>query len=168
MTTFYAQPYNIDASGFYFDSAKAYAKKATTNRDRFGMPVEEYEIQFINGDDTDQLLAKALPINQATINRFFELAETWEDHEKIRVYIAVCECGYSFDAASEDVDGLDVDLYEVDSLKELAEQFVDDGLFGEIPDHLARYIDLEAIARDLSFDYAMTDVAGMRLAYRCG
>ncbi|WP_307374309.1 antirestriction protein ArdA [Peteryoungia aggregata] len=66
-----------------------------------------------------------------------------------------------------DPDDFDVDIYEEDSMKALAERFVDDGLFGEIPDHLAHYIDYDAIARDLSMDYTETEIAGERLIYRC-
>ena len=32
MTTLYAQPYNIDATGFYFDSAEDYESKAKGRR----------------------------------------------------------------------------------------------------------------------------------------
>jgi len=39
-------------------------------------------------------------------------------------------------------------------------------LFGDIPEHLANYIDLDAIARDLAFDYSETYVAGESLIYR--
>ena len=47
----------------------------------------------------------------------------------------------------------DVEIYECNSFTELAEQFIDDGLFGEIPANLVNYIDYESIGRDLSFDY---------------
>ena len=60
----------------------------------------------------------------------------------------------------------DVDLYHVDSMKELAEQMVDEGLFGDIPEHLERYIDMDAIARDLEFDYSEIEIAGETLIYR--
>lgn len=52
-------------------------------------------------------------------------------------------------------------------LKELAEQFVDEGLFGEIPKAIANYLDYDAIARDLGFDYSEITIAGARLIYRC-
>lgn len=55
----------------------------------------------------------------------------------------------------------------MDSLRELAEHFVVEGLFGEIPDHLAASLDFDAIARDLGVDYAETEIAGTRLIYRC-
>ncbi len=45
-------------------------------------------------------------------------------------------------------------------MKELAEQFVEDGLFGDIPQNLQYYIDYDAIARDLEFDYTETEVIG--------
>lgn len=48
-------------------------------------------------------------------------------------------------------------------MKEVAERFVDEGLFGEIPDHLVHYIDYDAIARDLSIEYTETEIAGERL-----
>lgn len=44
---------------------------------------------------------------------------------------------------------------EVDSYAALAEQFVDEGLFGEIPDAIINYIDYEAIGRDLRMDYTI-------------
>ena len=53
-------------------------------------------------------------------------------------------------------------------MRELAEQFLEDGLYGEIPEHLQAYIDLDAIARDLTVDYSETSIAGTRLIYRCG
>jgi antirestriction protein len=66
-----------------------------------------------------------------------------------------------------DPDDFDVDLYGADSLRDLAEQFVDDGLYGEIPQHLANYINYDAIARDLAVDFSTTEIAGTRLIYAC-
>lgn len=167
MTTLYAQPYDISASGFYFEDADSYARQVAALRNDYGQPVEEFEIQFIDGECIDAALAQAWSLNQANLARFFEIVEEWSEDQKRRFIIAVGECGYSFDAASVDPDDFDVDLYEADSLRELAEQFVDDGLYGEIPPHLAHYIDYEAIARDLALDYSATEIAGERLIYAC-
>jgi antirestriction protein len=57
-------------------------------------------------------------------------------------------------------------VYHVDSVRELAEQFVEDGLFGDIPEQLQFYIDYDAIARDLAVEYSEIDVADERLVYR--
>lgn len=165
MITFFAQPYDISATGFYFDSFDDYQAKARTARSDHGQPVEEFEIQFIDGDDIDCAFAEAFGINQANIARFIELADGWDDDTKTRFIIAVGECGYDRDC---DPDRIDIDLYEIDGLTELARQFVDDGLFGDIPDRIACYLDYDQIARDLACDYGETTIAGRHIVYRCG
>ena len=46
-------------------------------------------------------------------------------------------------------------------------QFVDEGLFGDIPEPIRNYLDYDAIARDLGMDYSETTIAGTRVIYRC-
>jgi antirestriction protein len=166
MPTLHAQPYHISANGFYFEDLESYRAKASTNKNDYGDPVEEYEIQFIDGDHIDCDLAKAWGINQANIGPYFEACANWDDHDKTVFIIAVGEAGNNFDPATVSPSDFDVDIYQVNSMKELAEQFVDEGLFGEIPEHLANYIDMDAIARDLEHDYTRTEIAGERLIYR--
>lgn len=166
MSTFFAQPYDINAKGFFFDDAESYRAGIQGRTNRYGMPVEEYEIQFIDGEMIDAALASALEVNQATVCAYFEAEAAWNEDQKLRVIISEREIGNPFDLEDDDPDNLDIDLYEIDTMRELAEQFVEDGLFGDIPEHLANYIDLDAIARDLSFDYAETNVAGRRFIYR--
>lgn len=168
MTQLYAQPYDISATGFYFDTLEEYEQKAAKNRNDYGQPVEEYELQFIDGEDIDCKLFTALGVNQATFGKYLEACDEWSEDEKRKVIIAAGEIGYSFDLGSDTPDDLEVDIYEVDSLKELAEQFVDEGLYGEIPAAIANYLDYDAIARDLGFDYTEITIAGTRLVYRCG
>ena len=107
-----------------------------------------------------------MDINQSNFEAFFEKAEDLDEFDKIKLIIATGECGYSFDLESDDPDDLDIDIYDLDTMKELAEQFVDEGLFGEMPEHLQYYIDYDAIAYDLSMDYTETTIAGTRLIYR--
>jgi antirestriction protein len=164
---FYAQPYDISAVGFYFKSADEYGEQAATLKNSYGDPVEEFEIQFIDGEQIDCELAKAWQINQVNFAEFIEAADDWDDEKKTRFIIAVNECGYSLEQVASDPDAIDIDIYQLDSLKDLAEQFVDEGLFGEIPDRLQSYLDFDAIARDLSVDYSETEIAGQRLIYRC-
>jgi antirestriction protein len=79
----------------------------------------------------------------------------------------VDECGCNhFDIADDpDHDGLT--LYYLDSLRELAESFVDEGLYGEVPESLRHHIDYDSIARDLSADFSETEIAGERIVYAC-
>ena len=167
MTTLYAQPYDIYAAGFYFDALEEYNEKAKNNRNNYGEIVEEYEIQFIDGEHIDCVLFKALGSHQGNIGDYLQACDDWQEEEKQKVIIAVGECGYSFDFATDTPDSFEVDIYPVETLKELAEQFVDEGLFGEIPSPIASYLDYDAIARDLGMDYTETEIAGERLVYRC-
>lgn len=167
-TVLYAQPYDICANGFYFEDIEDYRRKAKVAVNEYGDPVEEFEIQFIDGEALDCALVQAWGINQANLSRVLEAVDEWEEHEKIRFIIAVGECGYDAESVADDPGGLDVDIYEEKSLRDLAERFVDDGLFGEVPEAFRFYIDYDAIARDLSADYSATTIAGERLIYRCG
>ena len=166
-TILYAQPYDISAEGFYFRDAEEYTTNAAALRNSYGQHVEEFEIQFIDGDALTFELTRAVGINQANFSHVLKCAEEWDEHETIAVIIAVGECGYDF-RDSTAPDDFEVDIYRVDSMRDLAEQFVDDGLFGDIPEHLANYIDFDAIARDLACDYSEAVIGGERLIYRCG
>lgn len=163
----YAQPYDISAEGFYFRSADDYRDKAAKARSSFGQIVEEFEIQFIDGHALDCDLARAIGLSQANLAQFLECADAWDEHDKITVILAVGECGYAFERDS-DPDDFDVDIYRVDSIRDLAIEFVNEGLFGDIPNHLQNYIDYDAIARDLAMDYSEGIIGGERLFYRCG
>ena len=167
MTQLHAQPYDISTNGFFFDSEEEYNEKASKNLNSFGFPVEEYEIQFIDGETIDAQLFKALGVNQCNFGKFLEACDSWDDHQKHKVIIATGECGYSFDLESGDPDDFDVDIYEMDSLHQLAEHFVDEGLFGEIPERLQFYLDYDAIARDLGMDYSEIRIDGKNFVYRC-
>lgn len=166
--TLHAQPYNMIGGGFNFKSEKDYHNNLATLRHAYGDAFEEFEIQFIDGERIDCEFAAAFELNQCNFVKFFELVDEWEDYEKTRFIIANGECGYGFNPETDNLDDLDIDIYHVETLKELAEQFVDEGLYGDIPKLLEFYIDYEAIARDLAVDYSITDIAGERLAYRCG
>jgi hypothetical protein len=165
MTQLYAQPYDITANGFYFESVEDYDTKASALRNDYGDAVEEFEIQFIDGEAIDCELAKAIGINQVNLAQFFDCVDKWDEDEKRIVIIALGDCGYPFDPDMVPAD-YDIDLYHLESLNQLAEQFVEEGLFGDIPKALENYIDFDAIARDLGFDYTETEIAGQRLIYR--
>lgn len=167
MTTLFAQPYDITATGFYFDSYDDYESKASALENEQDDPVEEFEIQFIDGEEIDSEMSKAFELNQVNIEAFFDACKDWQGYQKINFIIAVGECGYQFDPASDHPDNFEVDLYEMDSLKELAEHFVEEGFYGEVPGSLQYYIDTDAMARDLSVDYSQITIAGTRYVYRC-
>ena len=162
MIKLHAQPYDLASRGFYFETAEDYDEKASALRNDYGDPVEEFEIQFIDGEQIDCELAKAIGINQANFRDFLEIAETWADGTKELTIVAVGECGYEFDPTF-DPSRYKVEIFAAESFRELGEQFVDDGVYGEIPEQLQSYIDYDAIARDLSISCFEVTVAGRRL-----
>ena len=167
MTQLHAQPYDISAHGFFFGSTEEFKEKAAKLHNNYGDPVEEFEIQFIDGKDIDYELFKALDVHQGNLHHYFNAIEEWEDYQKVNVIIAVGDAGYGFDFDNNTPDDFDLFVYEMDSMKDLAEYFVDEGHFGEIPEHLRFYIDYEAIARDLAIDYGEITITGTHYVYSC-
>lgn len=167
MTTLFAQPYDISANGFYFETTTEYEERAGKLLNSYGDLVEEFEIQFIDGESLDCALFSVLGIHQGNFPAYLEAVEDWSEDDKIKVIIAVGQVGYNFDLGKDNPDQFDVDLYELDSLKDLAMQFVEEGLFGEIPESIQNYLDYDAIARDLGMDYSEITIAGTSYIYRC-
>lgn len=167
MSRFYAQPYDLHATGFYFDDGEQFQEKYDKAKNEFGDPVEEFEIQFIDGEAIEARLFEVLAIAQHNISAFIEMYDDWSEEDKIKLICAVGECGYSFELGKDTAEQFEVDIYPNISMRELAEQFVDDGLFGEIPKSIEHYLDYEAIAADLAMDYSEIEIAGARYVYRC-
>lgn len=74
MTLLFAQPYDVSATGFYFESFEDYQSKAAKAVNDYGQPVEEFEIEFVDGEDIDCELAKAWDLSRFNIAGFFEAA----------------------------------------------------------------------------------------------
>jgi len=165
--TLYAQPYDICAKGFYFHNHEEFLTKSKALHNDYGQQVEEFEIQFIDGDDLDCQLFSILEIHQGDVGFFLTACESWNESQKINAIIAVGECGYDFDLAKDDPDSFEIELYELNSMKELAEQFVEEGVFGEIPENIRHYLDMDAIAYDLSMDYGEMQLFNKHYIYRC-
>lgn len=163
---YYAQPYDLHGTGFYFKTMEEYDEKYSKNVNEFGDPIEEYELQFIDGEALDAQLFKALSVSQGNIHLYLEKIEEWEDYEKTLILIAE-ECGYDIDLKNTEPNDFDIEIYDCDRMEELAEQFVEEGLFGDIPDNIIIYLDYEKIARDLSMDYTETRINGTNFIYRC-
>ena len=143
-TTLFAQPYSMDACGFYFHSAEEFEEKAEALRDRYGNPVEEFEIQFIDGDDAE--LFEACGINQANLSDWFDDIEGMDDDEKVALYFLTGVLGYSLDDATRKVE--DVVLFRGDA-QEAAEELFDECYAHAIPENLRFYFDMEKFAHDL-------------------
>jgi len=156
MTTnkYHATPYDISATGFYFSSINEYREKAASHRNAYGEPVEEYEIQFIDGDNC--ALFQAIGVTQANLELWFDHFEEMDDEEAVRaMYLAGYEC-----LAAEDIlDRLDDVILFEGTVREYAEEYIEStGLLAEVPESLRFYIDIDSFARDLRIGGDVTDI----------
>jgi hypothetical protein len=144
---YHATPYDITAAGFYFHDYEEYLAKAENHRNRFGDPVEEYEIQFIDGNN--YTLFDRLGINQGNLERWFDDFEEIDGDEFIKAVYLAEYLGYDMDTILDRLD--DIHLFE-GTATEYAEQYLEDtGMLAEIPEHLRFYFDTEAFARDMLY-----------------
>jgi len=146
MTNIYhATPYDISASGFYFNTFAEYQERSIKHRNEYGDPVEEYEIQFIDGDN--YRLFGALDINQANLKRWFSDFEELETDEVIKTIYLSEDLGYAIDDILDHLD--DVCLFEGTALEYIESYIEDTGLLEQIPENLRFYFDTEKFARDM-------------------
>ncbi|MFL9954211.1 antirestriction protein ArdA [Paraburkholderia nemoris] len=158
MTTFYACPYNLNVTGFYFESHEQYLSLSEGYADSFGNPVEEFEIQFIDGDTEDAQLVDALRIAQSDLEAWFDSIEELRTGEKAALFFLVANLGQSLADALENID--DVQLFDGSLIDAATDQF--DDLYPTLPQGVRMYIDCEAYARDceLNGDFAEIEFSG--------
>lgn len=160
---FYAQPYNMDATGFYFTDLEDYESKSEALTDRFGNQVEEFEIQFIDGSNEESALFQAASVNQANLDEFLEMLDDHSD-QLTELFFLMSNFNYSMADAIGKVD--DVTIYQ-GNLKDAAEELFDECYLYEIPEHLRNYIDYDAFARDCQQDGDMTEFEFAGSTYTC-
>jgi hypothetical protein len=166
MTVLYANPYDITAAGFYFESPEDFSGSATKCRNSYGDPVEEYEIDFIDGEDIDAHLFQSLNVHQGNVAGFFRACETWDDDQKRRVIVALDKCGYTFDLMSGNPDDFDIEVYGGLTLHRLVDDFLNEGMFDCISSTLKPYLDYDRIAKDLLSEHGEAVIAGKLFVYR--
>ncbi|GGX91271.1 hypothetical protein GCM10007160_18460 [Litchfieldella qijiaojingensis] len=142
MSTLFAQPYDLHAAGFYFDSEEEYMDKSEKCRNEFGQPVEEFEIQFIDGDNPK--IFKAAGISQATIGDWFDDLDHLSDDEAIAIIYLLDNVGMDLSDALSKADEVQVWW---GSIRDYAEELVD--YCFDLPEIAQRYFDYDSFARDL-------------------
>lgn len=130
--------------------------------DCYGILVEEFEIQFIDGDDA-QLFA-ACGINQSNLNIWFDDIDFLSDHEKVNLYYLVGVAGYSVDQA---LNKLDEPIITESDLKDAAEELFDECYLSSIPETVRFYIDYEKFAQDCALGGDMVEFEYNNRTYTC-
>lgn len=150
MLTLHAQPYDINAAGFYFQSFDEWEEKFAAADER---GVEEFEIQYIDGDDEQTTFAQLMEPTQANIEDWFDGLDEWEtmnEMEQASLAWLIEDRGMSFREAQDELTtGEEPALFE-GSVRDYAEEFIDDCYnLEESMGDLSRYFDYDAFVRDL-------------------
>jgi antirestriction protein len=152
MAKFYANPYDSSARGFYFESPEAFDAGVRASR------VEEFEIDFIDGDDTETALAKAVPPSQGDIEAWYNLLDEVEsDSQLLLQIVGFAECSHRLDGVSDfEANRRYIEDVSIDegTLEELAERFVEEGTISLTE---WDYFDIGSFANDLRYDGYSSD-----------
>ena len=149
MCKLFANPYDTTNLGFYFSSYEEYEIKSSNLIDDYGFPVEEFEIEFIDGELCQ--LFNACAIDQCTLALWFEEIEILDESEQVEIYY---RCEYLGQDTQEAIDKLNDEgtIYNC-SVMDYALDYINDcGIIDCIPEHIQRYFDYEAFARDLELN----------------
>jgi hypothetical protein len=152
-TTLFANPYDISANGFYFTNIEEYNTKSAALRNDCGGPVEEFEIDYIDGENSD--LFQAFGVNQANLEQWFDIEDRdFTDEEKAAFFYLVSDLGKKPEEALELID--DVRLFE-GKPQDYVEEILDE-IHPDIPSSLRNYIDTEAMARDMGLNGEIAEI----------
>ena len=142
-SSYFAQPYNISAVGFYFSDLEDYLAKAAGQVDDYGQPVEEFEIQYIDGDHAE--LFTACRVSQANLSDWFDiLDELGDDADRYVIACHVADLGYTMSELAERCN--DYSVYH-GTAADYAAGIVEECY--QVPGNLEAYIDYQRLGRDM-------------------
>ena len=162
---FYANPYNASAAGFYFESIEELEEKSAALKDEFGLPVEELEVEAMDGTREEMELFEMVEVNQSNIAEFIEFIDTSDEDSWPTIYFLLDDNRVSsLDEAIRLAS--DYTIVEIDLLDAATELF--DECYGKsIPDSVKMYIDYESFARDCRFGGDMVEFEFGGKTYTC-
>ena len=98
--------------------------------------------------------------NMYKLNELAEVLTALTENDLLKLKLLSYEGYNEREVLLNGLDNYDVDIYDysndisfTDVYELLAYDFVQEGLFGDVPTYLENYIDYSAIGRDLSYDY---------------
>ena len=167
MTTLHAQPYDISATGFYFNLLDEYTARAGELRNEAGSPVEEFMIEFIDGEDGDAELFKACEINQTNLSTWFEEIEPMDDDVKVQLFYMMDNniCA-DLDEAIKKADQEKYSIFDGE-MDEAATELFDECYLYEVPVHLRNYIDYKQFSYDMRCNGDLVEFNFAGRTYTC-
>ena len=162
MNLLFANPYNHSVNGFFFTSYDEYQKNLSNLTDSFNQPVEEVEIEWIDGDHAQ--LFEACKISQATLSLWFEEIEYLDISEQVEIYYRCRILGQDVEKALSSLD-TDGTIFG-SSLIDYARNYVfESGILDKLPEAMRCYFDYELMARDLEISGSMDEFSYLGSPY---
>lgn len=159
---FYANPYNTSATGFYFESIEELEEKAAALKDEFGLPVEEFEIEAIDGTREEMELFERVEVNQSNIAEFIQFIDTSDEETWPAVYFLLER--YTLEVAISRAEECNV---VQSSLLDAASNLFDECYGYSVPEELRIYIDYEKFAADIKYGGDMVEFEFGGKTYTC-
>ena len=144
MAVICANPYDLDAAYFYFSSSEEFDRKYKAH-----LPVEEYELEFIDGSEFEGFLAKYFFKESNDVEKFFELIEK---HERSITAENIVALEYLIEYEHCDVENAFDKLEDVTIFEGAAEDYATKIYEHEIQEKLgtlAYYFDYKDLGKDL-------------------
>jgi hypothetical protein len=161
---FYANPYAFGVSGFYFETFAEYEEKAEALTDSSGIPVEEFEVEVIDGTPEEVELAGEMKIDQCNLEQCLEVLEGDAGQWPALFFLLNNHIVTSFDMALDKAS--DVCLYR-GYLIDAATELFDECYAHDLPQEIINYIDYEAFARDRRLGGDMREFEFAGKTYTC-
>lgn len=141
----YANPYDTSAEGFYFSTLEEFEEKYEAN-----LPIEEYEIDFINGTKEEAQLFGAANVDQNFLETWFDFVDESDEYTWPAVYYYL-GVGYDLDEAQRKAG--DTPAME-GRVKEVVEQWIDDmgGVEQLGKETVEQYFDYDSYSRDMELN----------------
>ena len=148
MTTLFANPYDINFTGFYFSSTEEFESKMAK------APFEEVEIDYIEGDNP--LLFNAFGIFQCNVDTWFDELDQFSDTDNEAISIRHLMDYYTTEEAIERHDEVILHRGNIaDYAAELVEEMYPTD---KLPDIIKYHIDYSSIARDMEINGEVTEI----------
>lgn len=146
---FHAQPFG-DGPGFYFDSLEDYEKKYEANFKKNHL--EEYEIQFIDGENWERLVFEGMQVSQGNLDEYFDALDELEDEHSKVAFLFLLDVGKDAEDALAEIGNVQVSGGD---LENAAYELLEDvGISDDLAD---QYFDYESFGRDLRISGDLTN-----------
>ncbi len=116
----------------------------------------DYDYEIVDVEDEYDIFNSFKLYGYESLDKLNKLAtridELCSDDHAIKILQSASEVYTNIDEVLELMESDELELYENLEADDLAEQFVDEGLFGDISDKMLMYIDYEKLGRDILMD----------------